>query len=112
MAKELADRITELEGLISKTQEISGGKDTLDLIELQDELTKCRLKATNIELDKNAAEYVAAMQSLNEAIAMIKKVNEKIEEITTGINTCNNAIEVVNVALQAVPPKPSTTAKT
>lgn len=98
MSHDLADSVTQLGSLLGKLPKPKSGLHQNELIEVQDRLAKLELVVIVKDLKAEHADYKAALQGLNEAIAFIGNATQDIGKVVRAIHLAATAATWVEQA--------------
>jgi hypothetical protein len=101
MSHELAEKVGGLASRVNNLAVHHTGHESRTLLELQDQLAKVRLVAIVKELRAEQAEYRAAVQGLNEAIASVGEATTRIENVAHVIHLVTKAVELAEKAVKS-----------
>lgn len=98
MSHDLAEKVGGLASRVNNLAVMESGPDSRQLIEFQDRLAKLELVVIVKNLNAEHADYLAALQGLNEAIAFIGDATGKIENVAKAIELIAKAAGLVEQA--------------
>jgi hypothetical protein len=101
MNHQLAEKVSGLASRVNNLAVHHSGHESRTLLELQDQLAKVEMVAIVKDLHAEQADYQAAVQGLNEAIAFVGEATTRIENVARVIQLVAKAAELAEKAVKS-----------